>query len=164
MPGILNIFRDKISDILWKDNLQKPDNHQIDSKIALGVLLWVVADADSKFLPEEKLQIEQILTKNSAVEKRDIPIVMESIKQAKEESIDLYRFTSEIKKGLAYREKTDILKYLFSIACSDGDLDNNELELIRKISDLLGISHSDFVNEKIKIKKECGIKTAGGEI
>ena len=159
MAGFLDTFRTRVTSSLRENVSHKPDNSYIDYKIALGVLLQMVADADDKFLSEEQGQIESILTQNSAVDRQDIPVILESIKQAKEESIDLYRFTSEVKKNISYEKKTLIVRFLFKVACIDKELDNKELEIIRKISDLVGISHSDFIKTKIEIKKEYGLKT-----
>ena len=57
--------------------------------------------------------------------------------------------------------KINILEQLFRVACSDKDLDDSEVETIRKISDLFGIGHKEFINAKIKVKKEFGLDTAG---
>ena len=57
--------------------------------------------------------------------------------------------------------QTPIIENLFRIACVDKELDNNELETIRKISGLFKIEHSNFIDAKIKIKKEFGLDTAG---
>ena len=50
--------------------------------------------------------------------------------------------------------KKRLIKSLWNVAFADGKLDKYEEHLIRKISDLIHISHSDFINQKIKAKKE----------
>ena len=57
--------------------------------------------------------------------------------------------------------KINILENLFRIDCVDQDLDHEEHEMIRKISGLLQIDHKDFIDTKIRIKKEFGLDTAG---
>ena len=131
----------------------------IDDKIALGVLLWVVAKADEKFLPQEESKIKEIITKYCNIDEKDLPLVLNSIKEAEKEAIDMYAFTSVISENLNYQMKISILENLFKVACVDKDLDNEELEIIRKINNLLGLEHSDFINTKIKIKKEFGLET-----
>ena len=161
MAGFFNQFRKKVISNVWKD---KPDESQvkdIDDKIALGVLLWVVAEADEKFLPEEMEKIKEILILYSKVSTKDIPTILAAIKEAAEERIDLYRFTKEISENLPYDIRISIIENLFRIACVDKELDNNELETIRKISGLFRIEHNIFINAKIKIKKEFGLDTTG---
>ena len=68
--------------------------------------------------------------------------------------IDLYAFTSEVGENLSFQAKIGILENLFRVACIDQDLDHEEQEAIRKISGLLRIEHKDFIDTKIRIKKE----------
>ena len=157
MSGFLDKFRNKV-----KSNIRKEAPKQeryIDDKIALGVLLWVVAKADEKFLPQEENQIKEIITNYCNIDKKDLPLVLSSIKEAERQAIDLYSFTSKISEDLNYQMKISILENLFRVACIDKDLDNQELEIIRKISNLFGLEHSDFISTKIKIKKEFGLET-----
>ena len=89
----------------------------------------------------------------------DIPLVMSSVEQAAKESIDLYTFTHEVSAGLPYQKKKEIIESLFRVACVDKDLAHEEHETVRKISGLFGLDHKDFIDAKIKIKKEFGIET-----
>jgi uncharacterized tellurite resistance protein B-like protein len=155
--GFLDKFRRKVKVSVFKE----PDKKEIfiDDKIALGVLLWVVAKADDKFLPEEESQIKETLIKYCNLKQDDLNLVLNAIKAAEKEAIDLYSFTSVISKDLNYGMKIAIVENLFRVACIDRDLDNSELETIRKISGLLGLEHAEFINTKIKIKREFGLET-----
>jgi len=160
MSGFLDQFRTKVIASMRKDKTDEPQVKDIDDKTALGVLLWVVAEADEKFLPEEDVKIKQILSSYCKVSREDIPYIMKTIEKAAEERIDLYRFTSEVSGDLAYKVKISIVEILFRVACADKELDDKEVEIIRKISHLFGLSHKDFIGAKIKVKKESGIETA----
>ncbi len=159
MAGFLDEFRTKVLAPLHKEEAVEPK--EIDDKIALGVLLWVVAEADEKFLPEEEKQMKEILASYAKISEEDMAYVMGSIKEAARERIDLYQFTNEVSKNLDYQMKISILENLFRVACSDKELDDKELETIRKIANLFRLSHGDFIKAKIKIKKEFGLATAG---
>lgn len=159
MAGFLDKFRGRVLSSVYKET--PIETKAIDDKIALGVLLWVVAEADEKFLPEEETKIKEILLHYCKIPEADIPYIISSIKEAEQERVDLYRFTHEVSSGLNYEVKIAILENLFRVACSDKELDNNELEVIRKISGLFGLTHSDFISTKIKVKKEFGLDTAG---
>ena len=162
MAGFLDQFRRNVISSVWRDKPDEPKVKDIDDKIALGVLLWVVAEADNKFLPEEESKIKEILLSHSKTSNEDMSIVLASIQEAARERIDLYRFTREVSKNLPYEIKIKILEDLFRVACSDRELDDSELETIRKISGLFGVSHKDFIDAKIRIKKEFGLDIAEG--
>ena len=160
MAGFLDRFRKNVISSVWKDKADEPKVKDIDDKIAFGVLLWVVAEADEKFLPEEEEKIKEVLISHSKISNEDIPTVLASIKEAAKERIDLYRFTHEISENLPNGIKMSIIENLFRVACVDKDLDDNEFETIRKISSLFKIEHTDFIDAKIRIKKEFGLDTA----
>lgn len=159
MAGFLDEFRGKVISSVQKET--PVEAKIIDDRIALGVLLWVVAEADAKFLPEEEAKIREILLSYCKIPESDLSYIMSSIKEAAETRIDLYRFTHEVSEDLNYQTKISIIENLFRVACSDKELDDNELETIRKISGLFHLSHKDFIDAKIKVKKEFGLATAG---
>ncbi len=157
MAGFLDSFRKNVITSVWKEEKDKPKVIDIDDKIALGVLLWVVAEADEKFLATEDKKIREILTTYSKISEEEIETVLASIKEAARERIDLHRFTREVSTELPYNVKLSIVETLFRVACCDKELDHEETEIIRKISGLFNISHKDFINAKITIKKEFGL-------
>ena len=161
MAGFLDKFRKDVISSVWKDKVDEPKAKDIDDKIALGVLLWAVAKADNKFLSQEENRIKEILVSHSKIPNEDIPIVLSSIREADKERIDLYAFTHEVSENLPHAVKILIIEELFRVACVDKELDNSELEVIRKISGLFHVEHKDFINAKIKIKKEFDLDTAG---
>tara|TARA_B100002003_G_C14041605_1_gene501908 strand:- start:115 stop:600 length:486 start_codon:yes stop_codon:yes gene_type:complete len=159
MAGFLDKFRKNVITSVWKDKRDEPKVKDIDDKIALGVLLWIVAEADDKFLAKEDGKIRDILTTYSKISEEEIETVLASIKEAARERVDLHRFTREVGKDLPYEVRKSIIETLFRVACCDEELDHKEMETIRKISGLFHIAHKDFINAKITIKKEFGLDT-----
>ncbi len=163
MAGFLDKFRNNVVSSVWKDKKDEPKVIDIDDKIALGVLLWIVAEADEKFLAKEDEKIKEILTtSHSKISEEEIETVLASIKEAARERIDLHRFTREVSNDLPYEVRISIIETLFRVACCDEELDHKEMETIRKISGLFHIAHKDFINAKISIKKEFGLDVAEG--
>ncbi len=159
MAGFLDKFRKNVISSVWKDKDDDPKVKDIDDKIALGVLLWVVAEADEKFLAHEDEKIKEILILHSKIPEEEISTVLASIKEAARERIDLFHFTREISTDLPYNARISIIETLFRVACCDKELDHKEIEVIRKISGLFRVTHRDFINAKITIKREFGLET-----
>ena len=63
MSGFLDRFRSKVLHSVWEEEPQEEEAVAYNDKIALGVLMWVVAEADDKFLPEEKERLKEVLNK-----------------------------------------------------------------------------------------------------
>ena len=53
-----------------------------------------------------------------------------------------------------YQDKLDLLSNLWKVALADGYLDKYEEHLLRKISDLIHISHSDYINIKLEVRSD----------
>ena len=87
MVNFFNNFRQKVvsaaspPDQENSESLSKPKK-SVDNLISLGVLLWVVAQADEKFLPEEKTKIGEVLNTYGHVSEDDLPIVLRAIEEA----------------------------------------------------------------------------------
>ncbi|HOY08834.1 MAG TPA: TerB family tellurite resistance protein [Candidatus Omnitrophota bacterium] len=161
MSGFLDQFRKTIVQSVWKDTPDIPSRIELDDKIALGVLLWVVAEEDKTFLPEEESAIKEILETQGGVTPEVMPVVLGAIKLAARERIDLFTFTREVSQDLPYAAKKEIVENLFRVACADGDLAHEEQGVIRKIAGLCGVDHKDFIAAKLRIKKEFGLDTFG---
>ena len=113
MAGFLDRFRKEVVSSLFKEEQPDLNSIKIDDRIALGVLLWVVAEADSSFLPQEKEIIKDLLKDKGEIPDNEISIVISSIEKAASERIDLYTFTSEISSDLSYGAKISIIKENF---------------------------------------------------
>jgi len=161
MSDFLKRFRQSIVSSVYKEASEDQDCRKVDERIAFGVLLYLVAQADGSFLSKEIGIIEELLRAKTSMNEDEFRIVMSSIEKAREDSIDLYQFTNEVSNDLSYPAKIDIIEDLFRVGCVDKDLDDTEIEIIRKISGLFHLSHKDFIDAKIKVKKEFGLDTAG---
>lgn len=58
--------------------------------------------------------------------------------------------TRTINQNLDYDQKCILIGAMWTIAHSDSHIDPHEDHIIRKISDLIYVSHRDFINQKIK--------------
>ncbi|MEJ2213300.1 MAG: TerB family tellurite resistance protein, partial [Gammaproteobacteria bacterium] len=78
----------------------------------------------------------------------------ELIELAEEEARDLtsyHQFTTLINQHYGQSDRIKILELLWQVANADGEIEKYEEHLIRKISDLLYVSHSDFIAAKHRV-------------
>jgi uncharacterized tellurite resistance protein B-like protein len=101
------------------------------------------------------------LNEYNKLDNEDWACILKSIETAANERIDLYSFTKEVSTGLGREIKIGIIENLFRVACADQDLASQEHEMIRKISGLFRLDHKEFINSKVKVKKEFNLDTAG---
>ncbi len=69
------------------------------------------------------------------------------------EAVDYHQFTSLIAKNFSQAQKIQVIENLWAIAYADNELDQYEELMVRRIADLIYVSHSDFMKAKHKIKE-----------
>ena len=157
MGGLLDRLRGLVAPGDIGDRTAGTSSGPRDDRIALGVLLWIVAEADGRFTDEEKALIGEVLSGHGGVGAADLVVVMASVEQAAKDRIDLYAFTREVAGGLKPAERQEIVRHLYRVACADGSMDHEEVEVIRQISGLLRVPHREMIAAKLAAKAEYGL-------
>ena len=88
-----------------------------------------------------------------AKSQKDLDELISESEKKVSESTSLYEYTRLINDLCDYQDKLKLINNLWAIAFADKYLDKYEEHLIRKVSDLLYISHSDFIQQKLKVKE-----------
>ena len=152
---MLKKIKEHISN-LGNEPSEKADQEQKDTEIinnACAALLIETALADKVFNEEELISMKQTLNKVYKVDKKDIEELINESKKKVSESTSLYEYTRLINDLCIYEDKIRLISNLWSIAFADQHLDKYEEYLIRKISDLLHVSHKDFIQQKLLVKE-----------
>ena len=134
-----------------EDNLKEAKTSLINN--ACAALLIETALADKVFNESELNSMKETLINVYKIESKDVEEIINESKKTVSESTSLYEYTRLINDLCDYKDKVLLINNLWIIAFADNQLDKYEEYLIRKISDLLHVSHSDFIQEKIKVKK-----------
>ena len=146
----------KIKDLITK--FSKEEETQEESNLTLlnnscAALLVEIAFADKDFDETEKASLKQSLIEAYAIDESDIEEIIRDAEETVSESTSLYGYTSIVNTEFQYEDKLKLLRNLWKIAYADGYLDKYEEHLLRKISDLIHISHSDYINIKLEIRE-----------
>ena len=152
---MLNKIKEYISE-LGKDSAGISNEEQDNTEIinnACAALLIETALADKVFNDEELASMKQTLKIVYKVEEKDIDELIDESKKKVSESTSLYEYTRLINDLCNYEDKLRLINNLWSIAFADQQLDKYEEYLIRKISDLLHVSHKDFIQQKLLVKE-----------
>jgi len=152
---MLNKIKEYISE-LGKDSAGISNEEQDNTEIinnACAALLIETALADKVFNDEELASMKQTLKIVYKVEEKDIDELIDESKKKVSESTSLYEYTRLINDLCDYEDKLRLTNNLWSIAFADQQLDKYEEYLIRKISDLLHVSHKDFIQQKLLVKE-----------
>jgi uncharacterized tellurite resistance protein B-like protein len=128
------------------------EKEQVTQKIdkTCAALIIEVALADKVFDESEVNLLKEMLLKAFTLEPQDVQGLIENAEKAVEESTSLYEYTREVNDNFDYESKLNLIDQLWRIAFADGHLDKYEEHVVRKIADLIHISHNDFIQSKLK--------------
>jgi len=122
--------------------------------IAAAVLYLEVAWADHDIADEEMELIGRVLTDQFALAPEELHIIVTESRAQHESSVGMYRFTRIINDAWDEETKYGLVVKLWELALSDNRLHSFEEHTIRKIADLLYVSHSRFIEAKLTVKLE----------
>lgn len=127
----------------------------ISIEIACAVLLCEVMRADSVFTESEQGELNSILTKQFKLTKQEVDEVIKQAFDLSENSHDFYQFTSKLNQYYSLDDRIKIVTLLWKVAYADGELASIEEHIIRKISDLLHLRHSEYIATKISAEQNA---------
>ena len=143
----------RIKDLLSNFSNQEEDieEEKISSlDKACSALLIEVAYADKIFDESEIISLKESLKETYDIDDIIIEELISDAKKTVDESTSLYEYTRVVNDEFEYSDKLELLSRIWRLAFADGNLDKYEDHLIRKISDLIHISHSDFIKIKLE--------------
>ena len=145
----------KLSDLISNFS-KKTENEDIqdisDLDNACAALLVEIAFADKDFDESEQDSLKKSLMECYKISEEEINEIIEDAEITVKESTSLYGYTRIVNDEFEYTDKLDLLRNMWKIAYADGNLDKYEEHLIRKTSDLIHTSHSDYIKIKLEVR------------
>lgn len=120
--------------------------------LAACALLLEVTLADHEEDPQELRQIQSAMARQFAVPKEGFDALLAAVRLQVKQAVSFYEHTKVLNEGLSHGEKIELIQLMWSVAYADDSLDHHEEHLIRRVSDLLYVDHSDFILAKLKAK------------
>jgi uncharacterized tellurite resistance protein B-like protein len=147
LKAIKQFFENNIGPI---EGQNQDSEHRL--RVATAALLVEIARADFHIEDQEMDQIAASLKGKFALTEQEVKELLALATQEAKQAISYYEFTSLINKGFSFEQKIKVIELLWQVAYADDYLQKYEEALIRKISDLLYIPHSDFIAAKHRVK------------
>jgi len=132
-------------------------SHEDKLQLATAALLLEIARSDFDIAEEERQSIANSLKTTFKLSESELNELLELAEQEVKEAVSLHQFTSLIHDNYTPADKKEIIRLLWTVAYADNVLDKYEEALIRKISDLLYVSHQDFTHAKSQAKSTAGL-------
>ena len=122
-------------------------------KLATAALMIEIMNQDGETKNEEVEAVKQALQTKFELTTTEIDELFTLASEEARQSVDLYQFTSLIREHFSSEKKIKTIEYLWTVAYADNHLDPHEEHLIRRIADLLYVTHQDFMKTKHKVQE-----------
>jgi uncharacterized tellurite resistance protein B-like protein len=147
MLGTLNSF---LSSFIEPASVDSRPEHTL--QLATAVLLIEVMKSDADCADVEQTTILKILKERFHLSDAQVTQLSERGQRTSKAANDFHQFTSIINHELERSEKVRIIEYMWQVAYADKKISAHENHLMRKMADLLHISHGDYVAAKMRAK------------
>ncbi|OGT03372.1 MAG: hypothetical protein A3F73_06800 [Gallionellales bacterium RIFCSPLOWO2_12_FULL_59_22] len=147
---MLNKLSDFLSTIIAPANADGRPEHTL--QLTTAVLLIEVMQSDAESTDEEQATILKILKERFQLPDAEVAQLSELGHRTAKAANDLHQFTSLINRELDLPEKVRIIEYMWQVAYADRQISAHENHLMRRMADLLHISHGDYVAAKMRAK------------
>lgn len=126
-----------------------------EQRLAAAVLLLEIARADHEHHGAERATLRAGLAREFHVPEAALDALLSQAEVRARESVSLFDFVQTLNRSMTPDDKRGLLRLLWDVAHADGKVDPHEEHLVRRIADLLHLSHADFIRGKL----EAGGKT-----
>jgi len=124
-----------------------------DKQLAACALMVEVAAIDEHFSELELRALGQEMQRQFLLPADRVNALIERARGEQDRAASLHQFTQLVNDNCDTNEKFELMVGMWRIAFADDQLDKYEEYMVRKVSELIYISHSDFIRSK-KIAKQ----------
>ncbi len=125
---------------------------QIDPlPLAVAALLLEIARADHEVDSAEKHAVVAAIARLCELDADALESLVATAGEAVDQSVSFYDFTAVVNERLSREQKLELLEKLWQVAQADGRVDHYEEYYIRRLADLLYLSHGDFIRAKLAV-------------
>lgn len=136
------------------DSEPAPKFAENDYRLAAVALLIHITSVDGDVSEVERNKLHSLITARFGLDDADADALIEAAIAAESDAVDMYRFTSRLKRALDEDGRRKIVEMMFQIVYADGHLNEFEDNVIWRAADLLGISTRDRVELRRQVAGE----------
>jgi uncharacterized tellurite resistance protein B-like protein len=126
----------------------KPRRKQLsadDPKVAAAALMFHVMDADGERRDAERRRLKELLAEAYGLSGQELDRLVRAGEEADQEAIDLYAFTSVLKRSLTREGCIEFVKIMWEIVYADGELHELEDNVVWRVAELIGVDSRERV-------------------
>ncbi len=139
---------------LFEPTETRPTSTSSDLESATAALMIMLAIADSHFDDRERDTVVRLIKERSGLDDEELTTLISEAEQAAESATSIYEFSQQLNKVMSYEDRVKVVLGMWEVAYADGVIDKYEEHLIRRVCDLMYISHQDFIQTRNTIRDQ----------
>ena len=147
---MLSALRSFVRELTFGDSGKKTFAED-DKRLAAAALLFHLVDIDGVIEDSESSKLREILQKHYELSDKETTELITAARQRDEEAVDLYGFTSVLKRTTDEEERLAIVEMMWEIVYADGHVHEFEDNTIWRVAELLGVSTRDRMTLRHKV-------------
>ena len=128
----------------------EPGASEEDLHRAALALLYEVARADGHVDESERARLLEALGARWGLPESDPQQVLAEIRDHAEDATDFFDHTRLLRENWGPEPRARLVADMWDVAHADGHADPEEESVIRRVADLLYVSHGDFIRGKMQ--------------
>jgi len=125
--------------------------HEDDPRVAAAALLYHVMTADGVRRDAEWERLKALLASAYSVQGAELDALAKAGKEADNEAIDLYTFTSVLNRHLDAEARKAFIELMWEIVYADGELHELEDNVVWRVAELIGVETRDRVEARRRV-------------
>ena len=118
--------------------------------LATATLMVEVSKADFSQDESELQSIRQLLLAHLSLGEAEVDTLLASAHEEADRMVSLQHITRLMNEQLDQRAKVRVIELMWMVAYADGEKHHYEEHLLRKVADLLYVSHENFIKARHK--------------
>lgn len=150
---MLNAIRHFFDQHLAAKPDEPPARAERRAQLAAAVLLVEVARSDNDYSEAERQTVLASVQNRFGLSPAEAQEMLVLAEAESREAHDIFQFTSKIDASFSPEQKVRLIEELWRAAYADSVLNEYEEHLIRRIADMLHLSHSQFIAAKLRVQQ-----------
>ncbi|MCF6323428.1 MAG: TerB family tellurite resistance protein [Gammaproteobacteria bacterium] len=143
----------------FEERIQSVMNDESDSeeqslRLATAALMIEMTRADDEVTDEERQAVDGVLQELFAISEEEAKTLAKLAAAEVDNAACLFDFTKMVDQSFTQPQKQRVVEMLWRVAFSDAHKDHEEEYLVRKISDLIHVSHENFIKARHRVEEE----------
>lgn len=122
-------------------------------RLATAALLIEMTRADFEISDDERSAVDNALRELFEISDDEAKVLATLAEAEVDNAACLFEFTRMVDQSFTQPQKRRVVEMLWRIAFADSHKDHHEEYLVRKIADLIHVSHADFIQARHRVEQ-----------